>query len=397
MTGDHDSAVSRVVLYAVTDPITALSFLRGQLAFLKADGFEVHLACGSSPDLQRLADEEGVVFHEVPLSRTWRIGDAVRAVRQASKILASVRPHVLNYSTPKASLVWAIASWSRRPPMVIYLLRGLRLEGERPRSLAFLLLWLTELVACRSADGVVCVSHELRRNAIKLRLVRQGRAVILGSGSSNGVDAGRFSHAAQYRTAMRDDLGYSPRDIVVGFVGRLTRDKGIYDLLAAVAGLDDRICLLLIGGTEPDVDLSELLESHAVQGNRLRHVEHTNAAERYYSAMDIFVLPSYREGMSNALLEAQAAGLACVTTVATGCRDAVVRGVTAEVVPMGEPAALAKAIEWLAEDEDRRRDYGAQGQAWVRRQFQSHDQWQRYAELYRGLGPIKRNRTKDAA
>ncbi len=384
------------ILYAVTDPVTATAFLRGQLAFLRQDGFEVHLACGLSADLENLAAEEKVTLHEVPLSRSWRLGDAARAVVEARRILRSVRPQVLNYSTPKASLVWAIASRFSQPCRVVYLLRGLRLEGESRHSLRFLLLWALEFIACRSADVVVCVSHGLRCKATELRLVRRSRAVVLGAGSSNGVDTQRFGRASQLRLEIRRELGYSREDIAVGLVGRLTRDKGIHELLAAMSRLDDRFRLLLVGSPEPDVKIPDLLENYPSLKSRILHIEHTSCVESYYAAMDIFVLPSYREGMSNALLEAQAAGLPCVTTEATGCRDAVVPGF-AELVPVRDSRALLTAIQSLAAHPERRRRYGAEGKSWVAKNFQPHDLWRRYAALYRGQLPVQRAQERDVA
>jgi glycosyltransferase involved in cell wall biosynthesis len=98
--------------------------------------------------------------------------------------------------------------------------------------------------------------------------------------------------------------------------------------------------------------------------------------------MDIFVLPSYREGMSNALLEAQATGIPCITTDVVGCVDAVRPGVSALVVPPRSPADLARAIDALAVDEDRRRSMARAGQAWVRENFDQKAQWRRYLDLY---------------
>lgn len=370
------------VLYAVTDPITATAFLRGQFGFLTKEGFDVHLACGSSPALRGLAAEEGITLHDVPLTRSWRLDDAVRAMVRAVRILILVRPQAVNYSTPKASLVWAIATWLRRPPLVVYLVRGLRLEGESRRSLRFWLLRLMEFISCRSAHRVVCVSEGLRRRATALKLVRASRTLVLGSGSSNGVDTKRFARAAQLRAGMRGELGYSSGETVIGFVGRLTRDKGIRELLAAVSRLDNRFRLLLVGSPEPDVNLPELIEVYPALRGRVRHVEHTISVESYYAVMDMFILPSYREGMSNALLEAQAAGVPCITTEVVGCLDAVLPGVSALAVPPRSPDAIVRAIDELAFDEDKRRSMAKAGMQWVRENFDQHALWRRYLELY---------------
>jgi glycosyltransferase involved in cell wall biosynthesis len=374
------------ILYAVTDPITALSFLRGQLAYLRSQGFEPHLACARTPELEAFAAEEGVILHNVPLSRGWLGDPKVRSVVRAMRVLRNVRPDVLNYSTPKAATVWAVASWFARPRVVVFLLRGLRLEGERPRSAAYVALWLMEFLAARTADVTVCVSESLRRRAITLRLVRRTKAVVLGAGSSNGVDTGRFRPPTEAeRRRARNAIGVPPAVCVVGFVGRLARDKGIDDLLDAVelsvSGREIRC--VLVGSAEPDYDLQAALAQRPAAAAVTVLRSSTPAVEEEYAAFDIFVLPSHREGMSNALLEAQAMGVACITTTATGCADALDAGGSGLVVRTSDPQNLAEAIVRLADDPSSRRAMGAAGRERVITLFQPNDVWRRFVDLYR--------------
>jgi glycosyltransferase involved in cell wall biosynthesis len=267
----------------------------------------------------------------------------------------------------------------------VCLLRGLRLDGERLWTARFALLWLCELLAARGADTVVCVSDGVRRRAIDLRIPRRGSTVVLGKGSSNGVDATRFDPSNARRTALRAHLGCSDNEIVVGFVGRLTHDKGVYDLLEALRLLRRPVRLLLVGPPEPDVDLDTLWGRYSDVRTRVVHVEYTRDTVGYYAAMDVFALPSLREGMCNALLEAQAMELPCVTTDVTGCRDAVVPGVTAVVVAPHAPDQLAEAIDHLASRPDLRARMGRAGHQGVLQHFDPEKLWRRYARLYRAV------------
>jgi glycosyltransferase involved in cell wall biosynthesis len=377
------------VLYAVTDPITAISFLRGHLAFLKSEGFEPHLACARTPEAVAFARAECVTLHDVPLSRCWFGMEDLLSLVRAVRVLRLVRPTVLNYSTPKAALVWAVASWFARPPVVVFLLRGLRLEGERPWRAGFALLWFMELIAARSANVIVCVSEGLRRRAIGLRVVASHRSVVLGAGSSNGVDTERFSPiTAPERRRARDALGLPDAAFVVGYVGRLARDKGLEDLMDAVelCAADVRhLRCVLVGASEPGFDLDHALASRPAAAAATLTRPATTAVEEEYAAFDVFVLPSRREGLSNALLEAQARALPCVTTDATGCVDAIEPGQSGFVVPAGDPHALASAIArfGVPRDAGLARRMGAAGRQRVERLFQPHRLWREYAELYR--------------
>jgi glycosyltransferase involved in cell wall biosynthesis len=206
---------------------------------------------------------------------------------------------------------------------------------------------------------------------------------VLGKGSSNGVDASRFAPSPARRTALRAQLGSSDTEIVVGFVGRLTHDKGIYDLLEALRLVSRPVRLLLVGPIEPDVDLDALWHRYSDVRARVVHVEYTRDTVGYYAAMDVFALPSLREGMCNALLEAQAMELPCVTTDVTGCRDAVVPGVTALVVEPHAPDQVAEAIDHLASRPDLRTRMGRAGRQGMLQHFDPDKLWRRYARLYR--------------
>ena len=374
------------VLYAVTDPVTALAFLRGQLAYVRSQNFEVHLACGGSAELEMFAAAEGIVLHDVPLSRRWlAMRDIVSLVR-AVRLMRRVRPTVLNYSTPKASAVWAIASWFARPSLVVYLLRGLRLEGEKPNRPGFIVLWVMELLACRSAHVTVCVSMSLRLRALGLRITDPTKAVVLGEGSSNGVDADRFvSASTEVMRNVRESLALKEDDFVLGFVGRLTLDKGLEQLLDAVQELADcsNLKCLLVGSPEAGFNLDNLVEQRPGLRERIVHVSTAGAIESYYAAMDLFVLPSHREGMSNALLEAQSMRLPCITTDATGCSDAIEDGVTGVVVPARDTVSLAKAIQRLMEAPALRARMGEAGRRRVKERFKPERLWREYVELYR--------------
>jgi glycosyltransferase involved in cell wall biosynthesis len=382
MTGER-------VLYAVTDPITALSFLRGQLAFLRSEGFEPHLACARTAELVAFAESEGVTLHDVPLSRSWVGRQDLSSLIRAIRVLRSVRPTVLNYSTPKAALVWALASRFARPPLVVFLLRGLRLEGERPWRIGFALLWLMELLAARSAHVTVCVSHGVRRRALALYLVSPRRAVVLGAGSSNGVDSQRFCVIdTSERRRARADMGLAESAFVVGYVGRLAHDKGIEDLLDAVqicAHRTDQIRCVLVGSAEPGFDVNGALRSRPSVAEVTIVRPATAFVEYEYAAFDVFVLASHREGLSNALLEAQSRALPCVTTDATGCADAIEPGKSGFVVRSHDPVELAAAIERLKgpEHADQARLMGLAGRERVEALFLPRRVWNEYAKLYR--------------
>ncbi|MBK9032948.1 MAG: glycosyltransferase [Myxococcales bacterium] len=243
--------MARIVL-ALTDPRSAL-LVRGQLAYLRQRGFDVHLVTGAGEPAGALAAAEGATHHTIAIERDLAPGGDLRAVAAMTRLLARLRPTLVDGSTPKAGLVAmvaATAAWCRCGST----LRGLRLETTR--GLRRAALWTGHRVTCQLADRVICVSPSLRTRAIELGVVPVARAVVLGPGSGNGVDPDVFDparHAAAGAT-LRAELGVAPTASVVAFVGRLSRDKGVGELAAAWAGRATRGAhLLVVGLTTPPI------------------------------------------------------------------------------------------------------------------------------------------------
>jgi glycosyltransferase involved in cell wall biosynthesis len=273
-----------------------------------------------------------------------------------------------------------------RVPCRFYTLRGLRFEtttGLKRRLLVF-----AERLACCFAHRLICVSKSIRENAIASRLTSPERTVVFGSGSSNGVDASRFASTPEMMkraATLRSELGIFPQTLVVGFVGRLTRDKGIPELTEAFLRLGGQfpgLRLLLLGPFEDEdplpAETRKCLETH---GNVILAglVEDTAA---YYALMDVFVLPSHREGLPNAVLEAQAAGIPVVAARATGVVDAVVDGETGLLFPVGDARALAEAVARFLSDKALASKLGRAGKERIKREFRQEQIWKALYEEY---------------
>jgi glycosyltransferase involved in cell wall biosynthesis len=212
---------------------------------------------------------------------------------------------------------------------------------------------------------------------------------LLGNGSSNGVDAERFSPAIDTTRRMRRSMGYSDEEVVLGFVGRLTGDKGVPELLIAfdqILHVEPRCRLLLVGwfdSAEDALDLRwrMLIASHP----RILHTGFVLDTAPYYRAMDLMVLPTHREGFPNVALEAAACGLPVITTESTGARDAVLADLTGLLIPAGIPEAIVEASLELIRDGAKRRRMGEAGRRWVIEQFSSERVLGLAVEFYRDL------------
>ncbi len=376
------------VLHAVTSPLTVV-LMRGQLSYLRRSGFDVTVLSAPGSLLDDLAREESVRALAVPMERDPApLRDLLALVRIYRRIRA-LRPDIVNAGTPKAGLLVGLAAWLARVPCRVYMLRGLRFEtsvGWKRR-----LLYCVDRLCSRMSHVVICNSPSLRSRAIELGITDDAHSLVIGCGSSNGVVAARFlpTPSARERALLqRRQLGIPDSAPVVGFVGRLNRDKGIPELIAAYRALRvhvPELRLLLVGELETREPLPEDTRSALDLDPGIICTGAVPDAAPYYHLMTVYALPTRREGFPNSVLEAQAAGLAVVTTQATGAIDSIVDGVTGTLVPPGDIGALAKALERLLRDPALAARMGEAGRERVARDFRPEPLWEGLAGLYRRL------------
>jgi glycosyltransferase involved in cell wall biosynthesis len=249
------------------------------------------------------------------------------------------------------------------------------------------MLAAAERLATASAGTVVCVSDSLRQRYLELRLAPAAKTIALEPGSSNGVDVERFRPAAPGEAAaLRRQLGIPAAAPVVGFVGRLTRDKGVADLVEAFFGTvieqHPEARLLLVGDHEQGDELSA--QVHERLGDpRVVLTGFVNDTGGFYRAMNVLALPSYREGFPNTPLEAAASAVPVVGYAATGTVDAVVHGESGSLVPVGDRQALAAALVTEIADPGTAMRHGRAGRERVLQSFTRERVWQAWADIYR--------------
>lgn len=375
------------VLYLITNDISA-RFLRGQLGNLIEHGFEV--AVGTSLSDPPAAFDERVAVHDIEFRREPHLRADAASLWATVRLMRTVRPEIVNASTPKAGLLGMVAAWCCRVPMRVYVVRGLRFEtltGARRR----LFRWL-ERLATACATDVIYNSSSLLGVAERERAVRRGRGRVLGAGSGNGIDVARFDDLPS-REAARAALGLETDARVVGFVGRLTRDKGVVDLVEAFRDADDGPTLLIVGDYEagdpvPD-DTRQRIESSA----DIVHVPWIEDTRPAYRAMDVLAFPSYREGLPNVPLEAQLCGVPVMGYAATGTVDAIEHLVGGLLVPVGDRDALRDGLETIVSGESDAQ-LGVAGSAWVRSRFDQPALWSRLEQVYRGACSALNRRTE---
>lgn len=376
------------LVHIVTVP-QSLHFLRGQGRFMKRHGFVVHAISSPGEELDRFGTAEEVVTHSVSMSRGISPFRDIVSLIRLIVIIRGLRPDIVHSHTPKAGLLGMIASFVCRVPVRIYHLHGFR--GETATGVKRAILILCDRLACHLATRVLCVSPSLQELIVRQGICRPEKMVVLGLGSANGVDAAwQFNpdRVQSSRSQVRMQLGIAESARVIGFVGRLVRDKGLVELSEAWTRLRDEFAdlhLLLVGETEElDPVPSHVLELLR-RDTRVHFVGKVHDVSVYYAAMDLVVLPTYREGFPNVLLEASAMKLPVVSTRVTGVVDAVCDGVTGTLVQPRDAVALAEAIRRYLVNPELAHAHGLAGRERVLAHYIPESIWTALYHEYNGL------------
>jgi lipopolysaccharide/colanic/teichoic acid biosynthesis glycosyltransferase/glycosyltransferase involved in cell wall biosynthesis len=312
----------------------------------------------------------------------------LRAALELWRILRREEIDVLHTHNPKPGIYGRILGRLAGVPVVVNTVHGLY-ATEDDRLLKRAIVYALEALAARFSDAELVQSREDYELLTRRRITRRSRTHLLG----NGVDLTRFDSARfsdGQRALIRRSLGIAPDRVVVGMVGRLVEEKGYPELFEAAARLDDRHLILVAGHDDPDKP--DALSHEAIkraEAMGVRFLGMRDDLEKLYSAMDIFVLPSHREGLPRGAMEAAAMGLPIVATNIRGCREVVQHGVNGLLIPVGNSAELAQSIRTLGEDPTLRSRMGRAGRLRAIERFDEREVVRIVTETYRRAGARK--------
>lgn len=336
--------------------IAHLTTVDMSLALLLGTELEVDVGAGhevygiSAPGpyveaVERLGVEHVPIEH---LTRSWNVGSDLRAARELHRVLQQLDLDVLHTHNPKTGVLGRVIGRAAHIPVVVNTCHGLW-AGPGDRLRKKLLVYGSEAVAAAFSDA------ELYQNAADRetlrRWVRGSKARVVG----NGIDLARFRPDPLAGRRLRAELGIADDTVVVGGVGRLVAEKGIAEFATAAGRLAGKATFVWVGMADPDK--ADAVDPAATP--QVRWLGERRDMEAVYSMLDVFVLPSYREGFSRSAMEAAACGTAMVLSDIRGCREIGRHERELLLTPPGDAAALSGAVERLVLDPGLRRRLGA--------------------------------------
>ena len=333
----------------------SLGFVEGMLPDLKKK-YEVVLLSSPGPEMEAIAEKEGVKTIAVPMERHISLKKDIVSLFKLIKVFRREHPQMVHSMTPKAGLLCMVAAWLTRVPVRVHTFTGLVFPTAQ--GLKRKILMLTDAITCACATHIIPegegVKADLQNNGITKKPMK-----ILGYGNVRGIDMTRFSRR---ESIMRMAENLRDSDVFTFlFVGRIVRDKGINELVAAFKRLNEefpKTRLWLVGFFEENLDPVSSTTKSIIESNKSIEAVGEKLADEllsYYAASDCFVFPSYREGFPNTVIEAGAMDLPCIVTDINGSREIISQGENGIIIPSKNEELLYKAMKQMITDEKGRK------------------------------------------
>lgn len=316
---------------------------------MRENGYEMIAVSSPGVELDELREKDGFKTYEVPMSRHISLWGDIKSLINMIRVFGKERPYVVHSITPKAGLICMVAAWLTRVPVRIHMFTGLiwpMATGFKRR-----VLMATDWLTCACATHIIPegqgVLNDLKNGGITRKPLK-----VLGYGNVKGIDLEKFD-PDRFTKNKHDTFDYL-------FVGRIVGDKGINELVEAFTKLHDehpKTRLILVGYYEKELDPVSKLTMDRITANSAIIVAGSKWGDELLQAYvdaDCFVMPSYREGFPNTVIEAGAMRLPQVATDINGSREIVSNEENGLIVPSKDVKALYDAMERILIDDDLR-------------------------------------------
>ena len=350
------------IIRAATVPQSLNTFCKGVLKELSKD-YEVVAVASPGPALDEVAQREGVRVIAVPMERHISLMSDLKSLWKMWLVMRRERPDMVHSITPKAGLICMFAARLARVPRRVHMFTGL--VWPTSTGLKRRILMATDRLTCACATHIIPEGEGVKNDLLNHHITRKPIRV-LGYGNIRGID---LEH---YDPSLFENPGHDGFTFV--FVGRIVRDKGINELVAAFDQLhmehpDTK--LVLVGAREDNLDpvLPETID-RINQGNGIEEEGRQSDVRPYYVNADALVFPSYREGFPNVVIEAGAMGLPSIVTDINGSREIIIDGQNGVIIPPRDEEALYQAMKRFLTTPDEVASMASQARQMVASRFE---------------------------
>lgn len=365
-----------------TIPLSLDVLLQGQLRML-SEHYEVVGVSSPGEELYKVAQREGIRTIAVPMERKISPFKDLVSLFRLIRLFQREKPWMVHSLTPKAGLLAMTAAWICRVPVRIHMFTGLVFPTTT--GLKQKILMATDSITCACATNVLPEGKGVKRDLEHFRITSKPLQII-GNGNINGIDLDFFDRTPEVLELAEK---YRKEEVVTFcFVGRIVRDKGMNELVAAFQRLHQaypNTRLVLVGPFEEKLDpvLPETRQAIEQQA-AIEWMGWQNDIRPFLAASEVFVFPSYREGFPNVVLQAGAMGLPCIVTDINGSNEIISEGINGCIIPSQNEQALYEAMEKMLNLEERQK-LAQQARPQIANRYERKALWKELLKFYRSL------------
>jgi glycosyltransferase involved in cell wall biosynthesis len=361
--------------------------LFNHLKFLKSEGYDVHAVCFVKK-WQKELNEIGVNVKNIKFKRSVSfISDFITLVKLYF-YLKKEKFDIVHTHTPKAGLLGQLAAKFALVPIILNTVHGFYFQKKDSWLKRKFFIFL-EKIAAKCSNTVFFVNREDMKTAVEEKICRQEKIKYFGGGVNlQRFDTTRFSET--FISNFKKELGLNDKKIIIGIVARMVKEKGYLDLFMAFKKVINNFpeALLLVVG-DPDYEKKDSIEPCVVKKygieNSVVFLGERTDVDRIYALMDIFILPSHREGLGISAIEALAMEKPVIVTDIRGLREVVDDGKTGKLIPTGSADQIAKAIIYMINNRKEAIEMGKKGRRKVEKEFDERIIFDRIKDEYNRL------------
>ncbi len=374
------------ILIAVSSPISYV-LVKGHLRYLVDQGCEVYFICPFRKDVEENVIREGAKFFPLEIEREINFRKDIISLFKIIKLLYHLKPNIINASTPKAGLLFMIAGFFFPRIIKIFTLRGLR--SDTLIGLKMKIITLTEKITTLFANKILVISPSLLQHAVNRKILNPKKSFVINKGSSNGVNITRFKSTPETKAKasdLRKKIGIPDDSIILGYLGRIVKDKGIVELFQAFSRVkNSNLFLVLTGDFEKDDALPNQIATELKSHPRIKIISHVQDVVPVLEMYDILILNSFREGFGNVIIEAAAMSKPVIVSDIPGARDTVLNKETGLLVDPMNIISIYRAITTYIENPNLILEYGNKGRTRVEKDFSNEIIWKGIFQFYKKL------------
>lgn len=377
--------IDKKIIHIVNISFVLPYYIGDQFDFFADKGVKFYVGCTPDGYLDQFTSRKNIVPVPLNILREINLREDLLSIIKLYKLIKKEKIDIVITHTPKGGLIGIIASFFARIDKRIYFRHGLVYETSS--GLKRVLLKNIERLTGFLSTKVICVSDSVLKISLLEKLSRTNSTTILNMGTCNGIDAEKTFNLKNIDQAsilfLKQKYNINDTDFVIGFVGRLVNDKGVNELIGAWKNIiitHRNVKLLLVGPFEKRDGLNDEIKEFIGNEPSIIHTGLIEDVRSHYALMNIFILPSYREGFPTVVLEASAMELPIITTRVTGCCDSIISNQTGIFTEL-ENEHIAKSILYYMSNKQLAIKHGQNGRKFVIENFNQQKIWEEIQKI----------------